>query len=60
MRRAAFVGTGPDVLASIEALATSLGVQEMVVVTWTHDETVRRKSYELIARANGQAIVAAA
>ncbi len=60
MRRTAFIGTGPDVLASIEALATSLGVQEMVVVTWTHDETVRRKSYELIARANGQAMVAAA
>ena len=34
-------------------LAEEVGVQEMAVVTWSHDEAARRKSYELIAREFG-------
>jgi len=37
----------------IRALAAELEVQEIAVVTWTHDEAVRRRSYELLAREFG-------
>lgn len=51
LRRDTFVGTGPEVAARIEALRNRVGVDEMVVVTWTHDEVVRRRSYSLLAEA---------
>ena len=41
--------------ARIAAIGEDLGVDEIAIVTWTHDETVRRRSYELIARAWGLA-----
>ncbi len=50
-RRDSFVGTGPEVAARIEALKNQVGVDEMAVVTWTHDEEVRRASYTHLARA---------
>jgi luciferase family oxidoreductase group 1 len=40
-----------QVAARIRALAEQLNVQEMAIVTWAHDEAVRRRSYELIANA---------
>jgi luciferase family oxidoreductase group 1 len=46
-----FVGTGPQVAGRIAELATRLNVQEMVVVTWAYDETVRHTSYRLLAEA---------
>jgi luciferase family oxidoreductase group 1 len=52
-RRDSFVGTGPEVAARIEALRDQVGVDEMAVVTWTHDEEVRRASYAHLARAMG-------
>ena len=52
-RRDSFVGTGPEVAARIEALKDQVGVDEMAVVTWTHDEEVRRASYTHLARAMG-------
>ena len=52
-RKDSFVGTGPEVLARIEELKTRVGVDEMAVVTWTHDEEVRRASYTELARAAG-------
>ena len=52
-RRDSFVGTGPEVAARIEALKDQVGVDEMAVVTWTHDEDVRRASYLHLARAMG-------
>jgi luciferase family oxidoreductase group 1 len=51
MRRDELVGTADDVAARINALAAELGVQEVAVVTWCHDEAVRRRSYELLAKA---------
>jgi len=50
-RKDSFVGTGPEVAARIRDLATEVGVQEMAVVTWTHDEDVRRESYTQLAKA---------
>lgn len=53
MRRAAFVGTPRQVGERLRALAAAFGVGELVVVTWTHDESVRRRSYALIAEEFG-------
>ncbi|MDP1839933.1 MAG: hypothetical protein Q8L19_15630, partial [Reyranella sp.] len=50
-RKDSFVGTGPEVATRIRDLATEVGVQEMAVVTWTHDEEVRRESYSQLAKA---------
>ena len=36
--------------AKIRQLARDLDVQEMAVVTWTFDETVRLRSYDLLAQ----------
>jgi len=52
-RRDAFVGTGAEVAGRIRRLAEEVGVEEMAVVTWTHDEAVRRHSYALLAEAFG-------
>ena len=54
LRSKALVGTGPQVLARIEALADRLGLDEIVVNTWAHDPLVRQHSYRLLAEANGQ------
>jgi luciferase family oxidoreductase group 1 len=52
-RNNAFVGTAAYCAERIEGLAKRLNVQEMAVVTWATDETARRRSYELLARAMG-------
>ena len=52
-RKQAFVGTPGQVAERIRALASELDVQEIAVVTWTHDEQVRRRSYALLAEAFG-------
>ncbi len=51
IRERAFVGTGPEVMARIEALKAQVGVDEMAVVTWAYDEEVRRQSYSELAKA---------
>lgn len=51
MREQAFIGTAETVRARIDDLATRLDVSEIAVVTWAHDEAVRRRSYELLGRA---------
>ncbi|MBX9591627.1 MAG: LLM class flavin-dependent oxidoreductase [Hyphomonadaceae bacterium] len=50
-RKTSFVGTAAYVAERIEELARQLSVDEMVVVTWAHDEAVRRESYRLLAQA---------
>lgn len=52
-RKDSFVGTGPEVAQRITELKERVGVDEMAVVTWTHDEEVRRQSYTLLAKAYG-------
>lgn len=51
LRKDSFVGKPEDVAGRVRDLAAQVGVQEMAIVTWTHDEDVRRKSYELLADA---------
>ena len=53
MRKRSFVGTATQVAERIDELAQRLNIQEMAVVTWAHDETVRRESYRLLAEAMG-------
>jgi luciferase family oxidoreductase group 1 len=53
MRRKAFVGTGEQVREKLTALSASLELDELVVVTWTHDPVARHRSYELLAQAFG-------
>lgn len=54
-QRKAFVGSAPQVAAQLRALATALGLDELVVNTWAHDPAVRRRSYALLAREFGLA-----
>jgi alkanesulfonate monooxygenase SsuD/methylene tetrahydromethanopterin reductase-like flavin-dependent oxidoreductase (luciferase family) len=49
LRRKTFVGTAPEVAGRIRELAADVGVNEIAIVTWTWDEAVRRRSYELLA-----------
>ncbi len=48
---AAMAGTGPQVLQQIEALASSLDVAEVAVLTTVTDPAARRRSYTLLAEA---------
>ena len=50
IRESAFVGTGPEVTARIEGLRAHVGVDEMAIVTWAHDEEARRQSYSELAK----------
>ena len=55
LRDRAVVGTGKQVVAQLGALESALRVQEIAVVTATHDAAARRRSYELVAQAAGLA-----
>lgn len=59
-QEAAFVGTPDRVAERIEVLASELNVQEMAVVTWAFDESVRHQSYELLGDAFGLKMAKAA
>ena len=49
LRASALVGSGAQLAAKLRMLAESLDVDEMVVITWAHDPTAQRRSYELLA-----------
>ena len=51
LRRKAIVGTGEAVAERLAGLGRRFELDEIVVVTWTHDPAPRHRSYELIARA---------
>ena len=53
MLRLGFVGEAAAVARRIEELGAELGVDEIAIVTWSHDEAVRQRSYELLARELG-------
>jgi luciferase family oxidoreductase group 1 len=53
MRARAFVGTGAEVAARLQAEADRLQLDELVIVTWTFDPEARRRSYALLAQAFG-------
>lgn len=46
-----YVGRPEEIARRLEALAAELNLQEIALVTWTWDEGVRRRSYELLADA---------
>jgi len=48
-----FVGTPDKVHGELTAMARALGLDELLVVTITHDHVARRRSYELLATAFG-------
>jgi luciferase family oxidoreductase group 1 len=50
-RRRQIVGTKETVRPKLEALAASYGVDEIVVLTITHDYAARKRSYALLAEA---------
>jgi luciferase family oxidoreductase group 1 len=49
----AFVGNAEQVRAKLQSLADAFQLDELVINTWTHDPTVRRNSYALLAREFG-------
>jgi len=53
VRSRALVGTPAQVGRKLRALAVELGLQHVVVNTWAHDPTVRRRSYALLAQEFG-------
>lgn len=53
LRERSLVGSGPEVAEKLRTLAASLQVEELVVITWATEPTVRRRSYELLAREFG-------
>ncbi len=55
LRRKAIVGTAGQVGARLRELAERFALEEIVVVTWTHDPARRERSYELLAAEFGLA-----
>ncbi len=60
LRAQALVGSAASVGARLRQLARQLELDELVLITWTHDPQAQRRSYELLARefslpAQGQA-----
>jgi alkanesulfonate monooxygenase SsuD/methylene tetrahydromethanopterin reductase-like flavin-dependent oxidoreductase (luciferase family) len=53
LQRKAIVGSAAQVQARLQTLANDLQLDELVVVTWTHEAQARRRSYELLAQAFG-------
>jgi luciferase family oxidoreductase group 1 len=53
LRSRSIYGTGPQVAAKLTALRDALGVAEIAVLTTTHDQAARRRSYALLAQAAG-------
>ncbi len=51
LKAGAFVGTGGQVVGKLEALADKHGIDEIAVITWTHDPAAQARSYELLASA---------
>ena len=44
----------------LRTLAKDLGIQEVALLTWTHDSNARRRSYELMAKEFGLTAMPAA
>jgi luciferase family oxidoreductase group 1 len=50
LRKNAFVGTGAQVAGQLRALGEALGIDEIAVITWSHDAAVQSRSYALLAQ----------
>jgi luciferase family oxidoreductase group 1 len=51
LRQRAMVGTGEQVASRLRQLGAQLGLDEIVINTWTYDPAARRHSYALLAQA---------
>jgi len=58
LRRKALAGTAEQIAPRLTELAQRLDLDELVIVTWTHDAAARHRSYELLAQAFGLAATA--
>jgi luciferase family oxidoreductase group 1 len=50
LRKDALVGTGAQVAEKLRALAKHLEVEEIAIITWTHDAAAQARSYALLAQ----------
>ena len=50
LREGALIGSAATVGAKLRQLAVRLEVDELVVITWTHDPAAQMRSYELLAK----------
>ncbi len=50
LRGKAIVGTAPQVVERLHALAAKFELDEIVINTWTHDPQARHQSYALLAK----------
>ncbi|NBW67928.1 MAG: LLM class flavin-dependent oxidoreductase [Betaproteobacteria bacterium] len=50
LKENALVGTAKQVVSKLRALAERLQIEEIVVITWTHDPAAQARSYELLAQ----------
>jgi luciferase family oxidoreductase group 1 len=55
LREGALIGSAATVGRKLRQLAVRLEVQELVVITWTHDPAAQMRSYELLAQEFGLA-----
>ena len=46
----AFVGSAPQVADKLRKLAERLQLDEVVIITWTHEPAAQARSYELLAK----------
>lgn len=51
IRASSFIGAPDQVAGTLKSVATSLQVQDLVVLTWAYDAEARRRSYTLLADA---------
>ena len=49
LRAGALIGDGAEVSAKLRTLGAHLDIDELVVLTWTHSQEARRRSYALLA-----------
>jgi luciferase family oxidoreductase group 1 len=50
LRESALIGSAGTVASKLRQLAERLAVDELVVITWTHDPAAQSRSYELLAQ----------
>jgi alkanesulfonate monooxygenase SsuD/methylene tetrahydromethanopterin reductase-like flavin-dependent oxidoreductase (luciferase family) len=50
LRAGALVGSAPQVAEKLRQLTERLQLDEVVIITWTHDAVAQARSYELLAQ----------
>jgi len=50
LRAGALVGSAPQVADKLRKLAERLQLDEVVIITWTHEPSAQARSYELLAQ----------